>query len=393
MAPNDEDLQARVDAFEEMLLQGQFDLKVEGPISLVGLGGLFRAARQGSRSGTIVLERPSQVGRLFFKRGRVTGAVWGNLEGMPALEEMLRFGDHRFRYTLRTNSHVENLDSSAVEEILGRTSVGPSSIEHEGLRLISGSLVVMDMFEVLSALEGTPIPIAVTVVAEEGVGEIVRDRSHVLHVRVEGKDTPLQAMAAMLSWNGTRFVARKAGDDFTVTVDKTLGDFFTDAMRLIPDEMKYVTRPGELPEWELAEHEYESLYHKILQMGVTEKIKLAMLGSREARDILVRDSNKLVATAVVKSPKIQESEIEAISKSRSVAEEVLRQIAANNDWMKSYVIKHNLCANSKTPIAIAMKFLTHLREMDLRRLARSKNISSAVATHARRVAETKQGSH
>lgn len=392
MAPNDEDLQARVDAFEELLLQGQFDLKVDGPISLVGLGGLFRAARQGSRSGTIVLERPAQAGRLFFKRGRVTGAVWGSLEGMPALEEMLRFRDHRFRYTLRTNSHVENLDSSAVEEILGRTSAGPSSSDHEGLRLISGSLAVMDMFEVLSALEGTPIPIRVTVVAEEGVGEIVRDRRHVLHVRVEGKDTPLQAMAAMLSWNGTRFVARKAGDDFAVTVDKTVGDFFTDAMRLIPDEMKYVTRPGELPEWELAESEYESLYHKILQMGVTEKIKLAMLGSREARDILVRDSNKLVAIAVVKSPKIQDSEIEAISKSRHVAEEVLRQIAANNDWMKSYVIKHNLCANSKTPIPIAMKFLTHLREMDLRRLARSKNISSVVATQARRVAETKQGS-
>jgi len=390
MAPDNEELQTRMDAFEDSLLQGHFDLKVEGPVSLVGLGGLFRAARQGSRSGTIVLERPAQVGRVFFKRGRVTGAVWGELEGMAALEEILLYDDHRFRYTLRTNSHVENVDSTAVEAILSRPSVGPTSTEHGGLRLISGSLAVMDMFEALSALEGTPIPIAITVVAEEGVGEIVRDRSHILQVRVEGKDSPLQALAAMLSWNGTRFVARKASSDFTVTVDKPLGDFFTEAMRLIPDEMRYVTRPGELPEWELAESEYESLYHKILEMGVTEKIKLAMLGTREARDILVRDANKMVAVAVVKSPKIQESEVEAISKSRHVCEEVLRQIASNKDWTKSYSIKHNLCLNSKTPIPIAMKFLPHLREMDLRKMARNKNISSVVATQARRVAETKQ---
>ncbi|MBI4963999.1 MAG: DUF4388 domain-containing protein [Desulfomonile tiedjei] len=390
MAPNNEELQTHIDAFEESLLQGQFDLKVEGPLNMVGLGGLFRAARQGNRSGTIVVERPGQVGRIFLRRGKVIGALCGDLEGMPALEDILRHADHRFRYTLRTNFHVENLDNAAVEEILTRPSLGPSSGEHEGLRLISGSLVVMDVFEVLSSLEGTSVPIAITVIAEEGLGEIVRDRSHILHVRVEGKDSPLQAMAAMMSWNGTRFVARKAADDLTVTVDKPANDFFADAMRLIPDEMKYMTRPGELPEWELAESEFESLYHRILQMGVTEKIKCAMMGTKEARDILVRDSNKLVAVAVVKSPKIQESEIEAISKSRNVSEEVLRHIASNNDWTKSYTVKHNLCANSKTPIPIAMKFLNHLREMDLRRLARSKNVSSVVATQARRIAETKK---
>lgn len=390
MATEDQALGTRIDAFEESLLQGQFDLKVEGPVSLVGLGGLFHAVRQGSRSGTIVIERPSQAGRIFFRRGRVIGAVWGDLEGMPALEGMLRHTDHRFRYTLRTHFHVENIDYAAVEDIFSRPSSGPSAVDEKGLRLISGSLAVMDMFEVLTSLEGTPIPIAITVVAEEGVGEIVRDRNHILQVRVEGTESPLQAMAAMLSWNGTRFVARKAGSDFSVTIDKPVSDVFTEAMRLVPDEMRNVTRPGELPEWELQENEYESLYHRIVQMGVTEKIKLAMLGTREARDILVRDANKMVAVAVVKSPKIQESEIEAISKSRHVCEEVLRQIASNLDWVKSYTIKHNLVANAKTPLPIAMRFLPHLREMDLRRLARSKNISSVLATQARRVAETKK---
>ena len=262
----------------------------------------------------------------------------------------------------------------------------------QGQRLITGGLAVMDVYEILSALDGTPVPIAVTVVCEEGTGEIIRDRSHVLHVHVDGKETPLHAMAAISSWNGTRFVVRKAIDGYPVTVAKPLQDFFAEAMRLIPDEMTRITRPGELPEWELSEGEYESLYHRILEMGVAERIKLAFLGSKEARDILVRDPNKMIAVAVVKSPKIQESEIEAISKSKHVCEDVLRHIASSKEWSKSYTIKLNLTSNSKTPLPLAMKFLPHLRELDLRRLAKSKNVSSVLATQARRLADAKGGS-
>jgi len=160
---------------------------------------------------------------------------------------------------------------------------------------------------------------------------------------------------------------------------------------LIPQEITRVTRPGELPEWELSEVQFESLYHQILRMGVAEKVKLACLGTREARDILVRDPNKMVALAAVKSPKIQEAEIDAISKSRHVCEEVLRQIASTKEWAKLYHIKLNLAFNSKTPIPIAVQFLSHLRELDLRKIAKSKNVSQVVATQARRIAETKSG--
>ena len=96
------------------------------------------------------------------------------------------------------------------------------------------------------------------------------------------------------------------------------------------------------------------------------------MGNREARDILVRDPNKMVAIAAVRSPKIQESEIDAISKSKHVCDDVLRQIATTKEWSKLYHIKLNLTNNSKTPIPIVMQFLPHLRELDLRRLAKSK---------------------
>jgi len=78
-------------------------------------------------------------------------------------------------------------------------------------------------------------------------------------------------MAAMIAWSSSRFLVRPAHQQFPITVDKPLSEFFMDSMRLIPQEITRVTKPGELPEWELSEGQYESLYHQILGMGVAEK--------------------------------------------------------------------------------------------------------------------------
>jgi hypothetical protein len=197
-------------------------------------------------------------------------------------------------------------------------------------------------------------------------------------------------MAALLSWHGNRFVVARETGEFEHSLDKSLGDFITESLKQIPDEVGQTERPGDLPEWELSEEEFESLYFKIMEMGVAEKIKLAMMGSKEARSILVRDPVKMVAVAAVKSPKIQLPEIESITKSRHVCDDVLRQIARTKGWMKSYNVKVNLVNNSKTPVSVAMKLIPQLRELDLRKLAKSKNVPAAIATQARRFAETKK---
>ena len=59
-----------------------------------------------------------------------------------------------------------------------------------------------------------------------------------------------------------------------------------------------------------------------------QKIKLARMGNKEARGLLVRDRNKLVATAAIRSPKMTENEVESFAKARNVSDEVLRIIAS-----------------------------------------------------------------
>ncbi|MFH4090520.1 hypothetical protein WAJ00_21625, partial [Acinetobacter baumannii] len=81
---------------------------------------------------------------------------------------------------------------------------------------------------------------------------------------------------------------------------------------------------------------------------VKDRVKLALKGDREVRNILIRDANKIVATAVIKNPRLTDQEVETIAAMRTVPEEVLRLIALNRAWARSYPIIHNLARNPRT---------------------------------------------
>jgi hypothetical protein len=134
-----------------------------------------------------------------------------------------------------------------------------------------------------------------------------------------------------------------------------------------------------------------SLIRRIMFMNTKDRIKLAMKGDREARGILVRDSNKVVCSAVVRNPRITEQEVENIAAMRTVADEVLRIIALNRSWARSYPIIHNLARNPRTPIPTAMNILPRIRTKDLHTLSQNKNVSEAVRRQAFRLQQTRSG--
>ena len=134
-----------------------------------------------------------------------------------------------------------------------------------------------------------------------------------------------------------------------------------------------------------------SLIRRIMFMNTKDRMKLAMKGDREARSILVRDSNKVVCSAVVKNPRITEQEIENISAMRTVAEEVLRIIAMNRSWARAYPIIHNLARNPRTPIPTVMNILPRIRTKDLQNLSQNKNVSEAVRRQAYRLQQVRAG--
>jgi hypothetical protein len=120
------------------------------------------------------------------------------------------------------------------------------------------------------------------------------------------------------------------------------------------------------------------VYQQIALMSVKDRVMLAIRGTREARMILVRDPNRLVATAVIRNPRITDNEVESITAMKTVPEDVLRLIASSRSYTKSYVIIHNLVRNPRTPIAISMGLLNRIQTKDLRLISANKNVPDVI---------------
>lgn len=134
-----------------------------------------------------------------------------------------------------------------------------------------------------------------------------------------------------------------------------------------------------------------SLFQKIQAMSLAERLDLARNASKEARTILLRDSNKLVQLAVISSPKITESEIITIASNKQVSDEVLREIAANREWLRNYQIRLALVNNPKTPLSIALAQIPYLNQRDLSMLAKSRAVSRPIVVAAQgRLKEVKR---
>ena len=134
-----------------------------------------------------------------------------------------------------------------------------------------------------------------------------------------------------------------------------------------------------------------SLIRRIMFMNARDRMKLAMKGDREARSILIRDSNRVVAAAVIHNPRIMDQEIENIAAMRTVSDEVLRLIAMNRAWARSYPIIHNLVRNPRSPIPTVIGILPRIHSKDLHHLSRNRNVSAAVRRQALRLSEARSG--
>jgi hypothetical protein len=132
-----------------------------------------------------------------------------------------------------------------------------------------------------------------------------------------------------------------------------------------------------------------ALIRRIMLMKVKDRIKLAMKGDREARSILIRDSNRVVAQAVIRNPRITDQEVEGIAAMRTVSDDVLRVIAMNRGWARQYPVIHNLARNPRTPLPTAIQILTRLQTRDLKGIGQNRNVSEAVRRQAMRLVVTR----
>lgn len=117
---------------------------------------------------------------------------------------------------------------------------------------------------------------------------------------------------------------------------------------------------------------------KIAKLDVTGRIQLAMKGSKEERSLLIRDGTKIVALAVLDSPKVSDGEVEKFASQKNVLEVVLRQITMKRKFMKNYAIVRNLVFNPRTPLDVSLGLMKNLLVNDLKNLSGNKEVPETI---------------
>jgi hypothetical protein len=128
----------------------------------------------------------------------------------------------------------------------------------------------------------------------------------------------------------------------------------------------------------------QSAFERLSAMTVAQRMTRAMKGTREERAILIRDPNKIVAVAVLSSPKVSDTEVEGFARMTNVSEEILRIIAHTRAWIKNYGVVLALVKNAKTPVALSMNLLPRLNDRDLRQLSTDRNVPDVLRVTARK---------
>jgi len=234
-------------------------------------------------------------------------------------------------------------------------------------------------------------------------GDVARDvRLQAAQGAIATRAHEQMALLVLLTGDADAEVAAAANATLGLIPPPTLAAFL--ARTDVPEEMReFFAKRGVAPSEEAAaeadkpmvdtaegpeiadeEDDEKSAMQRLQEMTVPQKMSRAMKGTREERAILVRDPNKLISVAVLSSPKLTGSEVEAIAKMSSVSEEILRIVSTNRNWMKSYVVVSALARNPKTPLPISMNLLNRLTEKDLKVLSTNRNVPEVLRTTARR---------
>jgi hypothetical protein len=128
----------------------------------------------------------------------------------------------------------------------------------------------------------------------------------------------------------------------------------------------------------------DSILQKLTKMSFSERLKAASKGTRAVRSILIRDPSKMIAMAVLTSPKLTEPEVEAFARMGNVSEDVLRFIGSNRTWMKNYPVVLALVKNAKTPLGLSLNLMNRLNGRDLQGLSTDRNVPEPLRVAARK---------
>jgi hypothetical protein len=129
----------------------------------------------------------------------------------------------------------------------------------------------------------------------------------------------------------------------------------------------------------------DSMTAMVARMAVSDKIKLALIGNKEARGLLIKESNKVIVKNVLENPRVTDDEVISYAGNKNLSGEVTRIVASKTKFLKSFKVRCALVDNPKTPVPAVMKIMPGLPDHVLREFSRSRSVAGVVKLTARRI--------
>jgi len=364
------------------------DHRFKGSIDYIRLLDLVQVSCLAKMSHMIKVDSPpgtiGRIGRIYLNSGNVVHAESGAESGEESFFQLLQWERGRFEtlplpedVTVSINRPWEYLLIQAIrlpaENTSGESSGSADQSISHGFWGVINDIGLTDLIQLICL---DSVDRVVEVHSDALTGMIHIRGGQVCHAET-GEVLGQEAFFKMLTAQSGSFVTLPEQVESDTTIDVPWEHLLIEAMRFL-DEAS-----GAGDEEEVA-HKVESLLQKVQKKKMSEKIRLAMTADKETRNILIRDSNRMVQVAVISNAKITDGEVAAIACSRYVDEEVLRRIAADKEWLRHYPVRLALTTNPKTPVTISRRLLSTLNPQDLRNISRSKSVPTMVANEARR---------
>ncbi|WP_428262002.1 hypothetical protein [Haliangium sp.] len=114
-----------------------------------------------------------------------------------------------------------------------------------------------------------------------------------------------------------------------------------------------------------------------------ERKALARSHRRELLLHLLRDPHPDVVTILLENPHVTEREVLVLASKRPSTPTALAHVAANERWAPRYRVRLALVKNPYTPVPLAVRLATTLRQLDLRQIAADPHLAPLVREQAR----------
>ena len=354
--------------------------------------------------------------KLFGEQARLTLAGWDEKASMAAAADPKTSAEVLGYFVSPKNLRTRLLPAlaenpSVKEEALDELAVSGSRPVVEGLltstRVMSSPQLLQalqsnanlrpaELAEIgkkLAALEADPVAVAAATevdVADEVIeGTVTKFLEENAAELAAEKDKPFQPIGMALEEAGGEPVA-EVGPQAAMVTDNANADAAAGKSATAAAGKPAAAAAVKAKKQPVAgEERRDSVLQKIAKLDIRGRITLAMRGSKEDRSILIRDSTKLVAIAVLESPKVSDGEVEKFALQKNVLEAVLRAIPLKRRFAKNYNITRNLVQNPRTPLDLSLGLMKNLLVHDLKNLSGNKEVSDTIRKLALRMFKQK----